>query len=53
MRQVKVFQPQELEQYIKFRKYVLNIIDLGQGKRLNDILRSLTVLMEKSRQGSV
>ncbi|KAI0100104.1 hypothetical protein GGR51DRAFT_379209 [Nemania sp. FL0031] len=41
---------QDPEQYLKFRQYVLNIIDYGTGKRLKDIRSSLRILLGESRK---
>ena len=50
MRSVKSFLLQEPEQYVTFRKYVRNIIDWGQGKRLKQIRDSLDSLLEENRK---
>jgi hypothetical protein len=52
MRKVKSFLLQEPEQYIEFRKYVLNIIDWGRDKRLTQIRKSLEDLLEEGRETS-
>lgn len=50
MRNVKSFLLQEPEQYVDFRKYVLNIIDWGKDERLTQIQESLDDLLEESRR---
>ncbi|KAI1124480.1 hypothetical protein F5Y10DRAFT_280167 [Nemania abortiva] len=47
---VDSFLLQEPESYLEFRKYVLNIIEWGGGKRLKDIRSSLDILWEESRR---
>ncbi|KAK4168543.1 hypothetical protein QBC43DRAFT_101999 [Cladorrhinum sp. PSN259] len=50
MADVKSFCLREPGHYIEFRKYVRNIIDWGQDKRLNQIRDSLDSLLEESRK---
>lgn len=47
---VKSFLLQETEQYLEFHKYVRNIIDWGNGTRLNEIRKSLDSLQEANRR---
>lgn len=49
MRKVDSFLLQKPNDYLKFRKYVRNIIDWGKGKRLNEIRDSLDSLLEESK----
>lgn len=49
-RKVKSFLLQEPEHYVEFRKYVLNILDWGKDKRLNEIRDSLSRLLEESKK---
>ncbi|KAF2193446.1 hypothetical protein K469DRAFT_236040 [Zopfia rhizophila CBS 207.26] len=49
-RKVKSFLLQEPEQYVEFRKYVLNILDWGKDKRLEGIRDTLSSLLEESRK---
>ncbi|EXJ78912.1 hypothetical protein A1O3_08412 [Capronia epimyces CBS 606.96] len=51
VQKVDSFLLQSPEGYLKFRKFVLNIIDWGRGRRLNEIRKSLDTLMEESRKG--
>ncbi|CAD6455292.1 d0a73d59-aaf0-4045-835d-1e8292a975ad-CDS [Sclerotinia trifoliorum] len=44
---VDSFLLQEPENYIKFRKYIRNIIDWGKEKRLDEIRNSLDSLLEE------
>ncbi|TAQ90076.1 hypothetical protein B7494_g1587 [Chlorociboria aeruginascens] len=48
MRRIKSFALQEPEQYVEFRKHVLNIIDWGNNKRLAQIRKSLDDLVEEA-----
>ncbi|KAH6982260.1 hypothetical protein BKA56DRAFT_485344 [Ilyonectria sp. MPI-CAGE-AT-0026] len=50
MTTVDRFLLQDPEHYLKFRKYVLNIIDWGRGRRLEEIRKSLDNLLEESRK---
>jgi hypothetical protein len=50
MQNVKSFLLQEPEQYLDFRKHVLNIIGWGKDKRLKDIQKSLDDLLEEGRR---
>lgn len=50
MQKVKSFSLQDPEQYVKFRKYVRNIIDWGKNKRLNEIRGSLNTLVDEGRK---
>lgn len=50
MTTVDRFLLQDPEHYLKFRKYVLNIIDWGRGRRLEEIRKSLDDLLEESRK---
>ncbi|KXX74018.1 hypothetical protein MMYC01_209885 [Madurella mycetomatis] len=50
MANVKSFLLQDPEHYIEFRKYVRNIIDWGQDKRLKDIRNCLDSLLQESRK---
>ncbi len=50
MRKVKSFLLQEPEQYVAFRKYIRNIIDWGEDKRLKKIRKSLDSLLEENRK---
>ncbi|ROT35225.1 hypothetical protein SODALDRAFT_382142 [Sodiomyces alkalinus F11] len=50
MANVKSFLLQDPEHYLRFRKYVRNIIDWGQDKRLNEIRESLNTLLEEGRK---
>lgn len=52
MAQVKGFLLQDPSQYIKFRKYVRNIIDWGNDRRLNEIRVSLDLLEESKKRDS-
>ncbi|KAF2456097.1 hypothetical protein BDY21DRAFT_347885 [Lineolata rhizophorae] len=47
---VESFLLQRPNDYLEFRKYVLNIIDWGKGERLNKIRFSLDTLLEESRK---
>jgi hypothetical protein len=47
---VKSFLLQDPEHYLKFRKYVRNIIDWGKDKRLKEIRKSLDSLLEENRK---
>lgn len=49
MRKIDSFLLQKPKDYLEFRKYVLNIIDWGKDKRLNEIRDSLDSLLEESR----
>ncbi|KAI9793410.1 MAG: hypothetical protein M1816_000302 [Peltula sp. TS41687] len=49
MQRIDGFLLYEPEHYLKFRKYVQNIIDWGKDKRLNEIRDSLDCLLEESR----
>jgi hypothetical protein len=49
MANVDSFLLQDPEHYLKFRKYVRNIIDWGKERRLKDIRDSLDSLLEESR----
>ncbi len=46
----KSFLLHDPEHYLNFRKYVLNIIDWGKGRRLETIRKSLDKLLEDSRK---
>lgn len=48
-RKVRSFALQQPEHYVQFRKYVRNIIDWGNDKRLKEIRRSLDDLFEEGR----
>jgi hypothetical protein len=48
MANVKSFLLQDPGHFIEFRKHVLNIIDWGKDKRLNEIRVSLNTLLEES-----
>ena len=48
-RKVDSFLLQSPEHYLKFRKYVRNIIDWGKDKRLKEIRDSLDSLLEENR----
>lgn len=50
MANVDSFLLRDPEHYLKFRKYVRNIIDWGRGKRLKQIQDSLDALLEESRK---
>ncbi|KAL2757741.1 hypothetical protein ACRALDRAFT_2016829 [Sodiomyces alcalophilus JCM 7366] len=50
MANVDSFLLQDHEHYLKFRKYVRNIIDWGKGRRLKQIQDSLETLLEESRK---
>jgi len=50
MANVESFLLQDPEHYLKFRKYVRNIIDWGKDKRLKEIRDSLYNLLEESRR---
>jgi hypothetical protein len=50
MRSVESFLLQDPEHYLKFRKYVLNIIDYGKARRLKEIRKSLDNLLEEKRR---
>lgn len=50
MANVDNFLLQDPEHYLKFRKYVCNIIDWGRGGRLEGIRKSLDSLLEESRK---
>ncbi|KPM39861.1 hypothetical protein AK830_g6709 [Neonectria ditissima] len=50
MANVDSFLLQDPEHYVKFRKYVRNIIDWGKGGRLEGIRKSLDSLLEESRK---
>ncbi|KAK5651176.1 hypothetical protein OQA88_13194 [Cercophora sp. LCS_1] len=50
MANVRSFLLQDPEHYIQFRKCVLNIIDWGEDRRLNEIRDSLDSLLEESRK---
>jgi hypothetical protein len=50
MRKVQSFSLQEPEQYVEFRKHVLNIIDWGKDKRLKEIRKSLDSLLQENRK---
>lgn len=50
MANVQSFLLQDPEHYLKFRKYVLNIIDWGKDRRLNEIRISLDALLEEGRK---
>ncbi|KAF4498618.1 hypothetical protein FAGAP_5204 [Fusarium agapanthi] len=50
MANVDSFLLQDPEHYLKFRKYVRNIIDWGRGGRLEGIRKSLDILLEESRK---
>ncbi|KAH7019528.1 hypothetical protein EDB80DRAFT_632606 [Ilyonectria destructans] len=52
MTTVDTFLLQDPEHYLKFRKYVYNIIDWGRGKRLEEIRKSLDSLLEESRKSN-
>ena len=49
-RKVDSFLLQSPEHYLKFRKYVRNIIDWGKDKRLKEIRDSLDSLLEENRK---
>ena len=49
-RKVDSFLLQSPEYYLKFRKYVRNIIDWGKDKRLKEIRDSLDSLLEENRK---
>ncbi|MCJ1344202.1 hypothetical protein MMC31_002405, partial [Peltigera leucophlebia] len=49
-RKVDSFLLQSSEHYLKFRKYVRNIIDWGKDKRLKEIRDSLDNLLEENRK---
>jgi len=49
-RMVDGFLLQSPEHYLKFRKYVRNIIDWGKDKRLNETRDSLDSLLEENRK---
>jgi hypothetical protein len=49
MQRVKGFLLQEPEQHRDFCKYVLNIIDWGEGERLREIRESLNKIPDKSK----
>jgi hypothetical protein len=50
MANVKNFLLQEPEHFLEFRKYALNIIDWGKGRRLKEIQDSLDGLLGESRK---
>lgn len=50
IRNVDSFCLQTPKDYVKFRKYVLNIIDWGKNNRLKEIRDSLDNLLEESRR---
>ncbi|KAH7176274.1 hypothetical protein EDB81DRAFT_634382 [Dactylonectria macrodidyma] len=50
MANVDGFLLQDPKHYLKFRKYVRNIIDWGRGRRLEGIRKSLDSLLEESRK---
>ncbi|KAL6410086.1 hypothetical protein AUP68_06496 [Ilyonectria robusta] len=50
MANVDNFLLQDPEHYLKFRKYVCNIIDWGRGGRLEGVRKSLDSLLEESRK---
>lgn len=50
MQKVESFTLQKPKDHIEFRKYVLNIIDWGEDKRLKEIRNSLDHLLEESRK---
>ena len=50
MANVQSFLLQDPEHYLKFRKYVRNIIDWGKDKRLDEIRNSLDTLLEEGRK---
>ncbi|KAI0868062.1 hypothetical protein GGS24DRAFT_514118 [Hypoxylon argillaceum] len=50
MATVESFLLQNPKHYLKFRKYVQNIIDWGKNKRLNEIRDSLDIIMEEGRR---
>ncbi|KAK3365065.1 hypothetical protein B0T24DRAFT_638948 [Lasiosphaeria ovina] len=49
---VQSFLLQDPEHYLKFRKYIRNIIDLGKDKRLEEIRDSLDTLLEESSKNA-
>ena len=52
MTTIDSFLLQKPKDYLDFRKYVLNIIDWGGGRRLDEIRSSLNTLSEESRRKS-
>lgn len=52
MASVNSFLLQRPDHYVEFRKYVLNIIDWGKDKHLEDIRKSLDDLLEGKRKTS-
>lgn len=52
MREVRGFLLQDPEHYVAFRKYVRNIIDWGNGTRLNEIRDALETLLEENRKSA-
>ena len=50
MQTIKTFALQDREHYVAFRKYVRNIIDWGEDKRLKKIQESLDSLFEEKRK---
>lgn len=52
MREVRGFLLQDPEHYVAFRKYVRNIIDWGNGTRLDEIRDALETLLEENRKSA-
>jgi hypothetical protein len=50
MANVQTFLLEDPEHYLKFRKYVRNIIDWGRDKRLDEIRNSLDTVLEEGRK---
>lgn len=50
MQKIDSFLLQKPKDYLEFRKYVRNIIDWGENKRLKEIRNSLDILLEESRK---
>ena len=50
MRKIESFLLQKPKHYLKFRRYVRNIIDWGKDKRLKEIRDSLDRLLERTRR---
>ncbi|KAI0097591.1 hypothetical protein GGR51DRAFT_552968 [Nemania sp. FL0031] len=49
-RKIRTFALQKPGDYLEFRKYVRNIIDWGNEKRLDEIRNSLDILLEEGRK---
>ena len=48
VQKIRSFSLQEADQFLQFRKYVLNIMDWGRNERLESIRSALDLLDEKS-----